>query len=251
MSQRKILITGASRGIGRATALHFAEKEGADLWLLGRDRDALGETLRGVAERGGRGRVFDCDVRDRDRLRSIALDTPELDVLVVNAGVVGMTHVQKEDGDRFDDILGINLIGAWNTVRAFQTHLGAGSRVVMMSCVLGRFGAPGFAAYCASKHGLLGLTKALAKELLPRGIHVNALAPAWVETEMSLTGIRESANALGMTEAAFRKEHEHHMSTKRFITPEEVALGVDWLANPKNVMQVGQCLNLDAGTLQD
>ncbi len=136
-------------------------------------------------------------------------------------------------------------------MHAFNPKLVSGSRVVMMSCVLGRFGAPGFGAYCASKHGLLGLTKALAKEMLPRGILVNALAPAWVETEMSEIGITESAEAMGMTREAFRHEHEQHMGIKRFIRPDEVARGVAWLANPENQLQIGQCLNLDAGTLQD
>lgn len=251
MTRRVVLVTGASRGIGRATAFRFAQSEKASLLLLGRDEQQLKATADGVVERGGDAHVFVADVRDRSRLAAFAAEVPKLDVLVVNAGVVGMTHVQKDSDARFDEILGINLTGAWNTVRAFESRLVSGARVVMMSCVLGRFGAPGFAAYCASKHGLLGLTKAIAQELLPRGIFVNALAPAWVETEMSLVGIEQSAEALGITREQFRKQAEDHMAIKRFITPDEVAKGVAWLADPQNVMQIGQCLNLDAGTLQD
>lgn len=249
---RTILITGASRGTGRATAHHFATAERADLWLVSRDEAGLAATADGACERGGTAKIRVGDVNDRARLAAIAAEIPALDVLVVNAGEVGMTHIDRETSDaRFDALLAVNLTGAWNTVRAFHGKMGSGGRIVMVSCVLGRFGAPGFSAYCAAKHGLLGLTKALAHELLPRGIHVNAVAPQWVETDMAEVGIRESAETLGITREQFRSVALSHVPARRFFQPDEVALGIAWLTDPANKMQIGQCLNLDGGALQD
>jgi NAD(P)-dependent dehydrogenase (short-subunit alcohol dehydrogenase family) len=248
---RSILITGGSRGIGRACALHLARTEGAHLILLGRDAAALEATATAVRQAGGEARCFQADVTDRTRLRAIAQELGPLEGLIAAAGISGMTPVDQDSDAFFDEILAADLTGPWNTVRAFLPQMGAGGRIVLVASVLGRFGVPGYGAYCAAKHGVIGLAKALALELIGQGILVNAVAPGWVDTEMAQTGIRQIAAATGQTEARFRAQAEAAVPVKRFFQPEEIAQGVAWLLNPANTMQVGQCLNLDGGVVQN
>lgn len=247
---RNILITGGSRGIGRACALHFAQAESAHLILLGRDAAALTATALAVQQRGGTAETHVADVTDRKRLAGIAQDLGPLDGLVAAAGISGRTPVDGDSDAFFDEILAADLTGPWNTVRAFLPRMGPGGRIVLVASVLGRFGVPGYGGYCAAKHGLIGLAKALALELIDRGIVVNAVAPGWVETNMAQTGIRQIAAVTGQTEAQFRRQAEAAVPVKRFFQPEEIAHGIAWLLNPANTMQVGQCLNLDGGVVQ-
>jgi NAD(P)-dependent dehydrogenase (short-subunit alcohol dehydrogenase family) len=247
---RNILITGGSRGIGRACALHFAHTEQARLVLLGRDATALADTAEAVRQAGGTAETFQADVLDRPRLAEIARAAGPLHGLVAGAGISGMTPVDGDSDAFFDEILAADLTGPWNTVRAFLPNMGSGGRIVLVSSVLGRFGVPGYGAYCAAKHGVRGLAKALALELIGRGIVVNAVAPGWVDTDMAQTGIRQIAAATGQSEAAFRAQAEADVPVKRFFQPEEIAHGIAWLLNPANTMQVGQCLNLDGGVVQ-
>ena len=247
---RSILITGASRGLGRACALQLARAEAAHLVLLGRDVQALATTAEGVRKVGGSSEIHLADVTERTRLGDIAKALGPLDGLVAAARISGMSPVDGDSDAFFDQILATDLTGPWNTVRAFLPKLGPGGRIVLVSSVLGRFGVPGYGAYCAAKHGLIGLAKALALELIDRGIVVNAVAPGWVDTDMAQTGIRQIAATIGQTEAQFRAQAEAAVPVKRFFQPEEIAEGVAWLLNPANTMQVGQCLNLDGGVVQ-
>ena len=249
---RSLLITGASGGIGRALALHMAT-HGSELHLLGRDGTALTAVASEVAEAGGEAHVHVANVTDRATLRAVSARISSLDGLVAAAGISGVTPVDSElteVDDAFDEILQTDLTGCWNTVRAFAPRLGAGGRIVLVSSVLGRFGVPGYGAYCAAKHGLLGLTKALALELIPKGIFVNAVAPGWVDTAMAQTGIRAMAQTLNISEDEARRKAEEVVPVQRFFQPGEIAHGIAWLLDPANTMQVGQCLNLDGGGVQ-
>ncbi|HLP31578.1 MAG TPA: SDR family oxidoreductase, partial [Geothrix sp.] len=240
---------GGSRGLGRACAVHLAREEAAHLTLLGRDAEALANAAAAVRRAGGTVETHQAEVTDRARLSGIAKALAPLDGLVAAAGISGMTPVDGDSDAFFDEILAADLTGPWNTVRAFLPRMGAGGRIVLVSSVLGRFGVPGYGAYCAAKHGVHGLAKALALELIDRGIVVNAVAPGWVDTDMAQTGIRQIAAATGQSEAAFRAQAEAAVPVKRFFQPEEIAHGIAWLLNPANTMQVGQCLNLDGGVL--
>ena len=248
---RSILITGASGGLGRATALHLAEAEHAHLILLGRDIQALEQCAGTVRAVGGTAQVCAGDLRDRAWLQTLARDLEHLDGLVAGAGTSGVTPVDRDSDDHFDTILATNLTGAWNTVRAFAPRMGRGGRIVLVSSVLGRFGVPGYAAYCASKAGLIGLGKALALELVPKGILVNTVAPGWVDTEMASTGIRALGEALGIEPAEARREAERAVPLGRFFQPAEIARGLAFLLDPRNEMMVGKCLTLDGGSVQD
>lgn len=249
---RSLLITGASGGLGRAVALHFAI-QGDDLHLLGRDEAVLAKVAEEVVEAGGKAHIHSADVTDRVALRAVSERIQKLDGVVAAAGISGLTPVESTHAgvdDAFDAILQTDLTGCWNTVRAFAPKLDSGGRIVLVSSVLGRFGVPGYGAYCAAKHGLLGLTKALALELIPKGIYVNAVAPGWVDTAMAQTGIRAMAEGFGISEDEARLKAEAVVPVQRFFQPEEIAHGIAWLLDPANTMQVGQCLNLDGGVVQ-
>jgi NAD(P)-dependent dehydrogenase (short-subunit alcohol dehydrogenase family) len=247
---RTILITGGSRGLGRACALHLARTESAHLILLGRDAVALAEAAAAVRQAGGTAETHEADVTDRTRLAAVAKDLGPVDGLLAAAAISGMTPVDGDSDALFDQILAADLAGPWNTVRAFLPRMGPGGRIVLVASVLGRFGVPGYGAYCAAKHGVHGLAKALALELIDRGIVVNAVAPGWVDTDMAQTGLRQIAAATGQTEAQTRAQAEAAVPVKRFFQPEEIAHGIAWLLDPANTMQVGQCLNLDGGVIQ-
>lgn len=247
---RCIVITGASRGIGRATAHHLARTERAHLVLLGRNAKALGEAAGEVRAEGGTAQFSAGDVRDRSWLQTIARDLPQVDGLLAAAGISGLTPVDKDCDERFEAILGTNVTGAWNAVRAFVPRMAAGGHIVLVSSVLGHFGVPAHGAYCASKAALLGLARALALELVGKGIYVNAVAPGWVDTDMAATGIRDLAKALGVDEAEARRRAERAVPAKRFFRPEEIARGIAWMLDPGNTMMVGKCLTLDGGSVQ-
>ncbi len=250
---RSILITGASRGIGRAVALHLAASEQANLHLLGRDESALAAVAEEVAALGAKAHLHGVSVTDRVALKAAAVGILHLDAVVAAAGISGITPVDDASGEAdeaFDTILQTDLTGCWNTVRAFVPKLERGGRIVLVSSVLGRFGVPGYGAYCAAKHGLLGLTNALALELIPKGIFVNAVAPGWVDTNMAQVGIRAMAKSLNLSETEARSKAEQVVPVQRFFRPDEIAHGIAWLLNPANTTQVGQCLNLDGGVVQ-
>lgn len=247
---RTILITGATRGIGRATALHVARTELARLVLVGRDAAALDAVAAEARALGAEALARPADVADRTSLKAVVAGLDQVDALVAAAGISGVTPVDQDSDAAFDAILATDLTGVWNTVRAVRPLMGAGGRMALVSSVLGRFGVPGYGAYCAAKHGLLGLTKALALELIPHGITVNALAPGWVDTAMAQTGIRAMAAAMGISEDEARRKAEHVVPVQRFFQPDEIAHGIAWLLNPENTTQVGQCLNLDGGVVQ-
>lgn len=248
---RRIVITGASRGIGRAAALRLAEAEGADLLLLGRDREALEATALEVRAAGGGATTATGDVCDRTWMAALGAAETSVDGLVAAAGISGLTPVDRDEDDRFDRILATNLGGTWNTVRAFLPRMGRGGRVVLVASVLGRFGVPGYSAYCAAKAGVLGLGRALALEVADRGILVNTLVPGWVDTDMATAGLRDLAAALGVTEAEARRRAERAVPLKRFGRPEETAEGVLWLLSPANTLMLGKSLVLDGGSVQE
>src|SRR5262249_35288371 len=162
---------------------------------------------------------FRCDVTDRDEVEVLFGNVVEVwdrvDILVNNAGASGMTPIDLGDEPGVDasieakwrEVLAANLAGgAYLTRRgARHIHPGGTGRVLNISSVLGKFGVAGYAAYCASKHGLIGFTKALALELAPRKITANALCPGWVETDMARAGIEAGARREGLDPAEFRR----------------------------------------------
>jgi NAD(P)-dependent dehydrogenase (short-subunit alcohol dehydrogenase family) len=225
---KHVVVTGAAKGIGLAIAERLAA-EGARLTLLDRDQPRFdGATTRVV------------DISDREAV--FAAFTEPLDALVANAGIGGPNH--PGDGDRFDDIVATNLYGTYWCARAAEPLLADGGRIVVTSSILARIGVAGYTGYCASKAGLLGLTRALAAELAPRRIQVNAICPGWVNTDMAWQGLdafdgmtREEAFASAMQEVPLRRMSE----------PAEIAGTVAWLLSDDALGVTGQAIDHNNG----
>ena len=250
---RVALVTGASRGIGRAIAQAFLE-EGAKVALCARTLAELETLADSWNQKDRRALAIRCDVTSRDEVASafgeVERTWGKLHVLVNNAGISGRTPMSPPDedgGELWGRILDTNLTGSYLMTRHALPLMGSGGRVVNMSSVLGRFGVPGYAAYCTAKHGILGFTRALALELAPRGITVNALCPGWVETDMADQGIRETAAVLGVSPEAFREQAIAGVPLKRFLDPPEIAKLVLYLSSDDASGVTGQAYNICGG----
>ncbi len=250
-----VLVTGASRGIGRAIAETFAD-EGAWVALCARGREDLEELATELNQGDGRAVAIPCDVTAKEQveeaLQKLSRTWGKLDILVNNAGASGRTPMDEPSDDLWHNILATNLTGAYTITKASLELMNSGSgRIINISSVLGRFGVPGYAAYCTSKHGLIGLTRALALELVSRGITVNAISPGWVSTDMADKGIRETAEVMGITPEEFREQAIEAVPIRRFIEPEEVAKLVLYLASNDASGITGQTYNLCGGQSMD
>ena len=246
MSINKVaIITGASRGIGRAIAKKLYE-EGASLALCARSpiRDFPDERSLAVT----------MDVRDQKSvdsgIRRIVDRFGKIDIVVNNAGIAGVTPVDAAATAPWVDIIQTNLIGTYYVTRASAPHVPNGGRVIMISSVLGKFGVPGYTAYCAAKTGLIGFTRSLALELAPRKITVNALCPGWTDTEMARAGMREIASSAGISVEEFKKQAMSQVPLGEMVEPEEVANLVAFLCAPTGDKVTGQAISICGGSTQ-
>ncbi|MES1253975.1 MAG: SDR family NAD(P)-dependent oxidoreductase [Acidobacteriota bacterium] len=249
-----ILVTGGGRGIGRAIALAFAAS-GSTVVIASRTASDLEETAAAITARGARAVALPMDVTDEagvahafGRLRA---EVGTLDVLVNNAGVGGGTPIDKTDTASWRRVLDTNVWGTFLVTRQAVPLLADNGRIINLSSVLGRFGVPGYTAYCASKHAVIGFTRALALELVARGVTVNAVCPGWVDTDMARQGMQGGADAMGITFEAFREHALGAVPIGRIIQPEEVAGLVTFLASPQAAAITGQTYNICGGQTMD
>lgn len=244
-------VTGAASGIGAATARHLAA-EGAHVACFDIDEQGLSHVVDGIERAGGTACPLVADVTDWDALRTAAAFVEErlgpVETVVASAGIVHRRlEVADLDLPTWQHVLDVNMTGVFLTVKAAipqLSHRGRGA-VVIVSSVGGLRGGPGYAAYTASKHGVIGLMRSLANELAPDGIRVNAVCPGSVDTPM-LDG---QAATLGLDRAeADRRWAKDHLFP-RLISPAEVANAVVWIARDASQMMTGVALPLDGGFL--
>lgn len=243
MTDKKVaVVTGASRGIGRAIALELGRR-GIFVVVNYNGSAEKAEAVREeIAAAGGEACVMQCDVSDYGAcetfLKQVIKEYKRIDILVNNAGVTrdGLLMQMKEED--FDVVLNTNLKGAFHTIRfaARQMLKQRSGRIINLSSVVGIRGNGGQVNYSASKAGVIGLTKSAAKELASRGITVNAIAPGFIETEMTEVLPEE-------TKEATLKE----IPLQKFGKPEDVAKAVAFLASDEAAYITGQVLCVDGG----
>ena len=251
---RSALVTGGGRGIGRAIA-HALAGPDTCVAIAGRTRAELEATAKDLEQLGGTAVVIEMDMTREESVAAgmgeLARSVDRLDVLVNNAGIGGGEPVAGSDIARWRSVIDTNVTGTYLVTREAIGALRDGGRIVNISSVLGRFGVPGYTAYCASKHAVIGFTRALALELAPRKITVNALCPGWVNTEMAADGMRQGAAATGQTFEEFRDGALGVVPIQRIIEPEEVAGLVRFVASPAAAAITGQTYNICGGQTMD
>ena len=253
LAGRKALITGASRGIGRAIALRYAE-EGADLFLTATNAALLDETRALAQAQGAQVALHVADVSRREAVQAMvdaavaAMGT--IDVLVNNAGVYKAARLVDFAPEDFDRIMQVNVYGAFHVMQLVLRRMQAQGRgkVVNIASSAGKWGSMNQSAYNASKHALVGLTRCAALEMGPQGIHVNAICPGFVQTDM-LGEFRAHADILGVPFEKVMEGALARVPLRRFLQPEEIAHLAVYLGSAESDGMTGQTLLLDGGML--
>ncbi len=241
-SRRVALVTGGSRGIGRATALRLAA-DGFDVAIVyaGNAERAAG-VVDELAQAGATAKAYQCDVASSDQVKAtvkqVLDDFGSVWALVNNAGVTRDGLMARMKDEDFDRVIDVNLKGAFNMARALtRTFMRQrGGRIVNLSSVVGIMGNAGQVNYSASKAGLIGLTKSVARELAPRNVTCNAVAPGFVETDMT-AGLSDST----------RKDYESQIPLGKMCAPEDIAAAIAFLVSDQASLITGVVLPVDGG----
>jgi NAD(P)-dependent dehydrogenase (short-subunit alcohol dehydrogenase family) len=248
------LITGASQGVGRAIALAYAA-QGAELLLAARGVAALEQVAAEVAARGARAHVIPCDVSDPAQVEAMAATAHTraggVDILVNNAGIAGSHKLIGHPDELWQRIIDVNLTAVFRVTRAIvpQMVLRRWGRVITIASIASRVGNRYMAAYTASKHGVLGLTRALAVELNPDHITVNAICPGYVNTPMTDGTIANIVMRTGRSPEAARDTLAATSPQNRLIETDEIAAVAVMLAGEAARGITGQAINIDGGAI--
>jgi len=241
LAGRVALVTGASQGIGRACALELA-KAGATLALAARNLDKLNEVATEIIQAGGTAHAFALDVASEDSIKecakSVIAHCGGVNILVNNAGITRDILALRMKRKDWDDVLTTNLTGAFLMTQALMSQMvkNRWGRIINITSVVGETGQAGQSNYAASKAGLIGLTKSLARELASRSITVNAVAPGYIETAMTAILTEEQKNAM-----------TQHIPLGRVGTDLEIAHAVAFLASEEASYITGHTLDVNGG----
>ncbi|TAM02730.1 MAG: SDR family oxidoreductase [Paraburkholderia sp.] len=253
LSGRHAVVTGGGSGIGAATAAALL-RAGARVTLMGRDAARL-ETRRTALGGGENVACVSVDVSDETTVDAAFAHATQgfgtVDVLVNNAGQAQAAPFVQTDLSLWRRMLDVNLTGTFLCSRAVlpgmlaQMH----GRIVNVASTAGQAGYPYVAAYCASKHGVIGMTRALALEVATQGVTVNAVCPGYTETELLDASLEQIARKTSRSIAEARRILVRHNPQQRFITPDEVADAVLWLCAPGSSAITGQSLSVSGGEI--
>jgi ketoreductase len=246
------LVTGGATGIGKAIGLQMA-KNRAKVAIASRNLSNLASAAAEFGELGLAVLPVSMDVRKKHDVHravdEIVSKWGAINILVNNAGISGLSMIDDPDDSKWFDILDTNLNGMYLITKAVLKHIPDrnGGRVINISSVLGKFGVPGYTAYCTTKHGMIGFTRALALEVVNRGITVNTVCPGWVDTEMATQGINETAVLQGITPEQFKAQAVAGVPIGRFLEAAEIAELVCYLASDQARGITGQAINICGG----
>ncbi|WP_438300623.1 SDR family NAD(P)-dependent oxidoreductase [Pseudomonas sp. NMS19W] len=247
---RTILITGAAKGIGRAVAEDFAANGDNHLILLDLDLPQLQGWVAEQQERiSARVETHAANIADLPAMeaffKQLGTRIKQVDVLVNSAGICNEN--EPEDLHNWHKVISVNLNGTFYVTSLCLALMPDRGRIINMSSILGRAGKVRNTAYCASKHGIVGMTKALALDLAPRQITVNAILPAWIDTPMLQGELATQAAIAGLTQEQIVRNAKKKLPMRRFIQSEEVAAMVRYLASPEAGGVTAQSLVIDGG----
>jgi 3-hydroxybutyrate dehydrogenase len=251
---RRALITGGGRGIGRATALALA-RAGVEVAVAARTRAEVEAVAEEASRLGVRAHAVAADVGKAEDVRAMFKSARQalgpLDILVNGAGIAPSAPLVKTSDETWGAVLAVNLSGPFCCLREAlpEMALRGWGRVINIASVAGKSAMPYIAAYAASKHGLLGLTKVAALEMAQNGVTVNAICPGYVDTPMTSDGIARIAGKTGLPPGDVRKKLEEMSPQKRVVSAEEVAALALFLCGEEARGITGQGLNVDGGTV--
>ena len=246
MTNKAALVTGAAHGIGRASAMALAQA-GASVCVADID-DSAGESVADeIVAAGGQAFYQHCDVRSPDDAQAMVAATVNkygrLDAAVNNAGIAGSFdhRLHEADDDMFDLVLAVNLRGVWNCLKAELDVMLArgGGAIVNMASVAGLIGAPKAAAYTASKHAVIGITKSAALDYAKAGVRINAVCPAYTDTRMAQMAVAADPRMQSIMQRA--------IPMGRLGAADEIANAVAWLCSDESSFVTGHALVLDGG----
>lgn len=242
-SSRVVVITGGSRGIGRAVALRFAEEKAVVVLVhYDADDEAARETEALLAEHGVKASSYRVDVSSRQAVVELFSEIHEsfgvTDVLVNNAGITRDTLLMRMTESDWDAVMQVNLKSVFNCTQAVLRPMvkKRGGCIVNISSVVGQIGNAGQANYAASKAGIMGFTKSVAREVAGRGLRVNAVAPGFIDTEMT-----------AVLPEKVKEEFLRQIPMSRMGTPRDVAEAVYWLASEAAAYITGQVIHVNGG----
>jgi len=252
LAGKQAVVTGAGRGIGRSIALALAEA-GADVAVTARTASELEQLVAQIQAMGRKSLAVSCDVTNVEQVQHMARASIEglggVDILVNNAGNADSHKFLNHPDDLWHRMLSVNLSSVYYVTKAFVPKLIElrGWRIINIASIASRVGGSYIAAYTAAKHGVLGLTRALATELMPYNITVNAICPGYVDTPMTDASVSNITARTGMSEAQAREALEKTSPQHRLIEPEEVAAIAVFLAQDISKGITGQAINIDGG----
>lgn len=253
LSGKVAFVTGGGSGIGKAIALKFGQN-GARVAIASRSMAKVERAAAELAEATGRPVLpVRMDARQKiDVERAVGTVISAwgpVHILVNNAGISGLSMMNDPNDGKWYDIVDTNINGMYLVTKAVLAHMPSHEhgRIINISSVLGKFGVPGYTAYCTTKHGMIGFTRALALEVVSRGITVNAICPGWVETEMATQGINETAAHQGITPDEFLAQAVAAVPIKRFLEAEEIAELASYIASDAARGITGQAMNVCGG----
>lgn len=240
--EKVALVTGASRGIGRAIAMELAAKGAKVIINYAGNQAAAEAVVKEINDQSGEAMAYQCNVNDFDAVKEmidyIVKEYGGIDILVNNAGITKDNLLLKMSEQDFDSVLDVNLKGCFNTCKhALRPMLKRrGGRIINITSVVGVTGNSGQANYSASKAGVIGFTKSMAKEVAAKGITVNAVAPGFIQTDMT-----------DILSDAVKENILNSLPMKRIGTPQDIANAVCFLASDNASYITGQVLEVNGG----
>ena len=243
LNNKIAIVTGASQGIGKIIAFELA-KSCANVICLSRNKEALDIIVNKIVDNGGRASSFACDITISETFTQIVKEIIEkykkIDILINNAGVTNDSLLMRMSNEQWDNVININLKGAFNCTKAVMRNMmkNKSGRIINVTSIVGLTGNAGQANYAASKAGLIGMTKSIAKEVASRGITANCIAPGWIETSMTDALTEEVKN-----------QFLSQIPIGKIGSAEDIANTAVFLASDEARYITGQTITVDGGRI--